>query len=128
MVRRNETGRIYGITFIDHNTKSVWNGSRLGKEFSANVFNHWWNEGQKPEIITADNVKTGFTGTVPENLLPDKLHELFNFLNNQGPLHAVDDYSCIESFEGLLPHALGDDYEEIDFANKMKKKRKRKRG
>jgi len=39
VVRRNDQGRIYGITFIDHNDRCVFNGSRLGKEFSANVFN-----------------------------------------------------------------------------------------
>jgi hypothetical protein len=38
-MRRNEEGRIYGVTFIDHNNRCVFNGSRLGKEFSANVFN-----------------------------------------------------------------------------------------
>lgn len=37
--RQNETGRIYGATFIDHAAKAVFNGSRLGKEFSAGVFN-----------------------------------------------------------------------------------------
>lgn len=37
--RTNEAGRIYGATFIDHTDKTVFNGSRLGKEFSANVFN-----------------------------------------------------------------------------------------
>ena len=37
--RRNEAGRIYGTTFIDHADKTVFNGSRLGKEYSANVFN-----------------------------------------------------------------------------------------
>ena len=37
--RTNESGRIYGATFIDHADKTVFNGSRLGKEFSANVFN-----------------------------------------------------------------------------------------
>lgn len=37
--RTNDTGRIYGATFIDHADKTVFNGSRLGKEFSANVFN-----------------------------------------------------------------------------------------
>ena len=36
--RTNDEGRIYGVTFIDHNNKEVYNGSRLGKEFSANVF------------------------------------------------------------------------------------------
>lgn len=39
LFRQNEAGRIYGVTFIDHETRTVMNGSRLGKEFSANVFN-----------------------------------------------------------------------------------------
>ena len=38
-VRTNPVGRIYGVTFIDHNAGIVANGSVLGKEFSANVFN-----------------------------------------------------------------------------------------
>ena len=43
--RRNDTGRIYGVTFIDHERREAFNGSRMGKEFSANVFNglvNWW--------------------------------------------------------------------------------------
>lgn len=39
LFRQNDSGRIYGVTFIDHDTRTVLNGSRLGKEFSANVFN-----------------------------------------------------------------------------------------
>ena len=39
LFRQNDTGRIYGVTFIDHESHTVLNGSRLGKEFSANVFN-----------------------------------------------------------------------------------------
>lgn len=39
VMRRNDTGRIYGVTFIDHRNRVVLNGSRLGKEYSANVFN-----------------------------------------------------------------------------------------
>ena len=37
--RINPVGRIYGVTFIDHNDGIVANGSVLGKVFSANVFN-----------------------------------------------------------------------------------------
>lgn len=37
--RINPVGRIYGVTFIDHKAGFVANGSVLGKEFSANVFN-----------------------------------------------------------------------------------------
>jgi hypothetical protein len=33
--RQNEEGRVYGITFIDHQNRVVFNGSDLGKEYSA---------------------------------------------------------------------------------------------
>lgn len=35
--RYTDEGRIYGATFIDHRTGCVLNGSRLGREFSANA-------------------------------------------------------------------------------------------
>ena len=38
-IRKNESGRIYGITFIDDKEGIALNGSRLGKGYSANVFN-----------------------------------------------------------------------------------------
>lgn len=51
LIRENSDGRIYGVTFIDHNTHTVLNGSRLGREFAANAFEHWFNgDGQKPQI------------------------------------------------------------------------------
>jgi hypothetical protein len=34
-VRRSTEGKVYGITFIDHQTRSVFNGSDLGKEYAA---------------------------------------------------------------------------------------------
>lgn len=37
VLRKTDTGRIYGATFIDHRTGCVLNGSRLGKELSANA-------------------------------------------------------------------------------------------
>ncbi len=44
VLRRNGTGRIYGVTFIDHRSRTVLNGSRLGKEFSANTLNGRFQE------------------------------------------------------------------------------------
>jgi hypothetical protein len=35
VLRENEQGFIYGITFIDHRNKVIFNGSDLGKEYSA---------------------------------------------------------------------------------------------
>ena len=42
----NGKGRIYGVTFIDHDNRVVLNGSRLGKEYSANVFNDLYSDVQ----------------------------------------------------------------------------------
>ena len=43
LFRENEAGRIYGITFIDTKNGVVANGSRLGKGYSASVFNGYFN-------------------------------------------------------------------------------------
>jgi len=43
-LRRNDTGRITGATFIDHESRCVLNGSRLGKEYSANALNERYPE------------------------------------------------------------------------------------
>ena len=44
--RYTDEARIYGVTFIDHNTMTVLNGSRLGKQFSANALNERFNNHQ----------------------------------------------------------------------------------
>lgn len=121
VVRRNDSGRIYGITFIDHNSKTVWNGSRLGKELSANIFNDYWNNNIKPEFKEHDQAQQKVSQSDDEEDLPvEKPHQLFDFLNTE-----KHEDGLIEALGGLLPEAQGEDYEEQDFANKMKKKRKR---
>ena len=43
VIRKNESGRIYGITFIDDKAGITLNGSRLGKGYAANVFNGYFS-------------------------------------------------------------------------------------
>ena len=43
VIRKNEGGRIYGITFIDDKVGVALNGSRLGKGYAANVFNTYFS-------------------------------------------------------------------------------------
>ncbi|VEH15179.1 conjugal transfer protein MobB [Segatella oris] len=42
-IRKNESGRIYGITFIDDKEGIALNGSRLGKGYAANIFNGYFS-------------------------------------------------------------------------------------
>src|SRR5690606_19070547 len=115
VVRRNDTGRIYGITFIDHNSKTVWNGSRLEKELSANTFNDYWNNNIKPEIKepVQSQIKVS-KSNYTEDLPMEKPHHLFDFLNTT----EKHEDSLIEALGGLLPEQQGEDYEEQVFANK----------
>jgi hypothetical protein len=49
LFRTNAEGRTYGITFIDNNQKTVFNGSTLGKQYSANAILETLSA--KPETI-----------------------------------------------------------------------------
>ncbi|MCW2262228.1 relaxase/mobilization nuclease-like protein [Sphingobacterium sp. JUb78] len=111
IVRRNDSGRIYGMTFIDHESRSVWNGSALDRNLSANVFNDWWNNGNKPELKIQEN-SAFITKTIGS--IPTKDH--FEFISHE---HSPN--TDIGLFS-LLPEALGENYEEEQFANRMKKK------
>lgn len=46
--RYTDDRRIYGVTFVDHDTMTALNGSRLGKEFSANALNARFSQQQQP--------------------------------------------------------------------------------
>lgn len=43
VIRKNQSGRIYGITFIDDEGGCALNGSRLGKGYAANIFNGYFS-------------------------------------------------------------------------------------
>jgi hypothetical protein len=103
--RENGDKRIYGVTFIDHHEKFVFNGSRMGKEFSANVFNDLWNNKQNGNTLDNDNP--------------------FNFSRNG----YQEQESVINSIAGLFSmERHGDDYNEIAFTNRMKRKKRKRSG
>ncbi|QQL50591.1 MULTISPECIES: relaxase/mobilization nuclease domain-containing protein [Mucilaginibacter] len=53
--RQNEEGRLYGITFVDHQSKAVFNGSDLGKNYSAAALMNWFrnDEINRSETVSA---------------------------------------------------------------------------
>jgi hypothetical protein len=58
--RKNNEGLIYGITYVDHTTKCVFNGSTLGKQYSAKAIQ------ERCESIT--EVKQKMTDSISEKL------------------------------------------------------------
>lgn len=54
VLRTNKGGRTYGVTFVDHHTKTVINGSALGKEFSANTLNNFFDN---PHYIISEELQ-----------------------------------------------------------------------
>ena len=117
-LRRNDTGRITGVTFIDHNNRCVLNGSRLGKEFSANAFNDRFGEFRReiePPIQSAEhtNTETGNEPSAPssEQFVP------------QSKLFGKNDDTGISSLLSILspePH-------ETPYDQPIRRKRKKKK-
>ena len=115
IVRRNDSGRIYGVTFVDHESRSVWNGSQLDRSLSANTFNDWWNNGNKPELKIQHN--SVFNANIIDNQPSNDLLEFF--VQEHTPLFDFESFS-------LLPDVRGEDYEDELFAKRMKKKKGRR--
>ena len=61
VLRRNEDNRIYGVTFIDHRNRVVLNGSRLGKDFSANVFNEYFRNAKEDFLSVQQPISADHT-------------------------------------------------------------------
>lgn len=111
LFRRSETGRIYGAIFIDHNEGCVLNGSRMGKELSANAIEAW-------SIAPHNPLKE----TIP-------ITEEQPFIKSQSYDHFEESSSLI-SLGGLLDlpvEAQGTDHEEEAFRRRMQRKKKKGR-
>lgn len=128
VIRRNNSGRIYGVTFIDHTSRILWNGSQLGKGLSANTFNELWKQDSSLDNYKPIQPLQGINGTDNlDNLPGNELHPLFD-LTGEVPDNENSIVGLSDALGGLLPGAIGDDYEALAFAKKMKKKKKRKKG
>lgn len=106
LFRENDDRRIYGVTFIDHKEKAVFNGSRMGKEFSANVFHNLFSGHRNDTHFEKEDRDRDF-----------------------GYNHIQEQDSSTESLAGLFSmEQHGDNYEEIAFNNRMKRKKKKPHG
>lgn len=113
--RRNDSGRIYGVTFIDHDSRVVLNGSRLGKEYSANVFN---------ERFSGETEKTHQLDVSISRQEQPTHREQPDFTPKADIVSGVT--SIVGAFGGLFGGASGGD-EPQDTASQKRKKKKKKR-
>jgi len=127
VVRRNAEGRIYGITFIDHNSRSVWNGSQLGKAFAANAFQERWSE-RKGRIASEQGPDVRLSPLVPSREVVGLPEDPFRFLENDQTSDPAQGSSLAEALGSLLPHAWGEDREEQEFTHRMRRRRRRPGG
>lgn len=115
VLRHTEDGRIYGVTFIDHRTGCVLNGSRMGRGFSANAL-------QEHFTLPFGNNEP-ITMTVPaEESVPS---EERNAVMPKAEEYTADGFHI--SGAGLFsPDGSGIDPEEEAFIRAMQRKKKRK--
>jgi len=110
--RQNDAGRIYGVTFIDQQNKCVLNGSQLGKEFSANIFNEF------------------FTSTKEDNNSQQQQHANNYVVHTDEPdfkcQHDIDNSNESLNIFSMETNS-GTDSEEEAFIRRMRMNKKRKK-
>lgn len=126
--RYTDEGRIYGVTFVDHDTMTALKGSRLGKEFSANALNARFNQQTQPteQTPTATNVpiptptntttesqSTSSAGTAPAPTQSQSAHS--NSGDYDFTLPGLDLFQPGQSFNP----------DEEEFRRRMQRKKKR---
>ena len=117
VIRKSESGRIYGITFIDDKEGIALNGSRLGKGYAANVFNAYFsNPAHNPFL---DETLYGSPSVRLEQI--DKTQALFQSLEDGDNL--VDE--LIESMaDGSFLSTGNDDWKETAWQRKLRRQNK----
>lgn len=133
--RKNKENRLYGVTFIDHNLKMVYNGSRLGKEFSANQFHELFRAKEKP--IENDAIQKENLSDVPAQVAdttscdtPRYLDHTMDYDDANYYSHPNDDTligtaEALDLFAYLLEEGAKEQYEpHLRIRNKKKRKKR----
>ena len=149
VLRYTDEGRIYGATYIDHDSMTVLNGSRLGRNFSANALENWVNNPAENPVATpqpdvqpdvqsdnntpdngqqqshSGNSQSGNTqsGGGPSSAQPSGQAQTTGTKQPQG----YDDTSMLDGLGGLFSVGPGFDAQEEAFYREMQRRKKKKR-
>lgn len=108
--RRNDQGRLYGVTYVDHDSKTVFNGSDLGKAYSANALSQNFLQ-----VETTRQQHQSSEGTNTHTMQ-------FSSFSRTPVSNALHSNSLLEGLLRTDPHEEA--LPEGMFKNKRKKKRK----
>ena len=117
VIRKNEGGRIYGITFIDDKEGIALNGSRLGKGYAANVFNGYFSNPTHNPFL--DEALYGSSSVRLEQI--DKAQALLQGMEDGNNL--VDELIEDMADGSFLPTG-NDDWKEAAWQRKLRKQSK----
>ena len=117
VIRKNEGGRIYGITFIDDKEGIALNGSRLGKGYTANIFNSYFsNPTDNPfldeTLYGSPSVHLDQSATVPPSQL--NTEESYNLVDE-----LIEDMA-----DGSFLSTGNDDWKEAAWQRKLRRQSK----
>ena len=131
--RINPEGCLYGITFIDHTNRTVLNGSRLGKAFSANVFNELFNnpDADRTRLIPPEQDmprQEQDTEERPEDTeYQQQENQGYNQSEPSGSLIDTSALGAIDIFSVLMEDDHTHEYIDPAFRFGRRKKKKRRR-
>jgi hypothetical protein len=97
VLRQNEVGLLYGMTFVDHKSKSVFNGSKIGKEYSAKGVQ---------EKCALNQEKIGEENTYSRKEVVNILQEHRDSLEIKGLVDFLDVLMKVETSMNYVPRDL----------------------
>jgi len=119
VLRQNAEGRLYGITFVDNQTKCVFNGSDIGKQYSAAALqsriNISDNHASEKDVLQNTDATGGCRGSSSREL----------HLQNDKEQTAIKSFTDENLLEQLLSPKQQN--ENIPFQFKRNKKRKKRK-
>lgn len=125
VLRRNDDGIIYGITYVDHHTKCVFNGSHLGKQYSANGIQQRCNK-EQATIRRMHELKQFFQVDKSEQIREQSHQPFAHFDNKENFESSAFEKSASKLLDDLLQPEGNENTTEPFEQKKFKRKRKRK--
>lgn len=141
LFRENMDGRIYGVTFIDHKSKFAFNGSRLGRNYSANFFESKFCKNKLPEEKQEKGIPDSYSSPSQDkasvspkridriitpkeeesmhNNYNDSFHSYKTDCKNEEWEYTEEPLSWAEVLEGISGVFIPNEYEEDEATHKL---------